>query len=156
FSGKCGLHLVLDWAPEILGGGHTGRYSVDRLDGRDLARMRDAAVRLDGPHVAQAVADLIALLRANGLPFDRFRSPDLGSLDASPDQAVHDAVGDGLSRIEHHPDILEVGEKARAHPRAVHRRLRAIADRYALPWSHWRSALHYTRILNALRLLGVP
>jgi len=48
--------------------------------------------------------------------------------------------------------VGELGSNART----VHRRIERIAERYVLPWSHWRSALHHTRIVQAIRWLGAP
>jgi AraC-like DNA-binding protein len=149
--------VVLEWSPAFAGAPKSGRFEIHRLGARDRARWIAAADAFEADPSVHGVAKLLDAARASGLPFERLSAGDLAS-DAPPlgDQRLAHAMGDALTRLDAHPAIEEVGDALGWNVRTVHRRIAAIAERYVLPWAHWRSALHHTRVVHAIRLLAAP
>lgn len=156
FGGSASRWLVLDWDPAVLGAPFRGAAHIDRLPRQDLSRLEDASEGLTGPDPRAAVTSILAVFRSLGLDFAR-GAPDLAEVPiTTEDERVHAACMDHLWDLEKHPAIGDVVDGLGASERHTHRRITAVAARYRLPWSHWRAALHYTRVLQAVRLLAAP
>jgi hypothetical protein len=155
YAGATCRWLVLDWDPTTMGAKLDGDFRVERLSARDRARLDRAAVALEGPDPATAVAAIVDVLRGWGLPFERPRA-DVGALPDPDDHRLLSVVGDQLSHLRAHPALDDVTERLGWNLRRVNRRVISLADDYHLPWGRWRDALHHTRVLQALRLLAAP
>jgi AraC-like DNA-binding protein len=149
--------LVVDWSPP-LGKPLGGDFSLGRLDRRDRARLIElgrALLQPAGP--AQAVARMLELLRAMGLPLESVTARDLEADETDcHDQRLHQEMGEHLSRLDRHPSIDELSERIAWNHRRIHRHIASSAARHALPWHTWRGALQYARLLRTIQLLGSP
>lgn len=155
YSGERCLWLVMDWDPAACGAGFDGPFAVDRLASRDRSRLERAIAALEGPAPDDAVADVVAALRAAGLAFAPPDEPDAPSAcDAT--QRLQRAINERLSQLDAHPALDDLADELGWNDRRLHRHVNALAKTYRLPWDHWRSALHHTRLLQALRLLAAP
>jgi AraC-like DNA-binding protein len=157
-----GVHtdvLALEWDPKVLGAPHGGAFVVERLASADRARLRDVVAGLRGPDPTSAVLRVFDFLISLGFPL---RRPEAGELRGKPDpreelaMRVHAACSVALSSLPTRPAIEDIVSAFGTNPRQVHRLLGIVAERYRLPWAHWRGALHHMRLAHALRLLSAP
>jgi hypothetical protein len=156
YAGEECRTLIVEWEPAVLGSPITRPFFVERLSKSDLARVCDLWRTCEGPQHDDAVVELIAILRAHGVPLSQVTAGDLAK-DFDPRlQQLATAMTNALSRLEHHPAIEDVVDELGWGARLVNRKIDAYAERYALPYPHWRSALHYTRMMHAVRLLAAP
>jgi hypothetical protein len=157
FAGRVSTTMVVEWDPATAGSPYVGDGTVVIVGGRDCRRLDAASQRLAGPGAARAAADIVDLLRSVGVPLERIRERDLERDRLPADlERLHDSFCERLSRLEQHPAVVEVAGDVGTSVRQVHRLLAGVARRYAMPWGHWRSALHYARMLQAIRLLAAP
>jgi AraC-like DNA-binding protein len=155
-GGSVSRTIVLEWS-ERVGAKAASPLCVDRLDPRSRARLDTLAREIEAGASATALVEIVDLLRAFGLAFARLTRADVEQEIAAPEhQALTDAVARSLSRLDTLPAIDDLQGEVPVTQRTLHRQLGAIADRYALLWGHWRSALHQARVLSALRLLSAP
>ncbi len=152
YAGVVTSRLVVDWDPEIIGARISGPCAIDRVREPERARLRGAARRLASDRPYEAAADVLAILRALGMPFGELEPEAVTADFASLSAALHAR----LSRLEAQPDMEELADELRWNRKRVTRRLATMADHYALPWTHWRTALHSARMLHAMRLLAAP
>ena len=155
FAGPVSSYLVFEWDPACFGVAPPRSFQTTKLDARDLDRVRELALDLEGPHPAVATSSIVALLRANGLALAPVVAGDLVDRTTEADRALTNAVQSHLSRLELHPSIDDVVAELGWSSRHVNRRLAALAKAYSLPWEHWRSSLHQARMMAALRLASV-
>jgi AraC-like DNA-binding protein len=156
YAGEVVRWLVLDWDPEVMGARFAGPASITRLPPRLVQRLARAAERLAGLDGATASADIVDLLRAQGLAFERARGADLAAQSTAAERRLVHVVNERLALLAQHPAIDEVAGDLGVSVRHVHRSMAAAAQRHAMPWTSWRAELHRSRILAALRLLSVP
>lgn len=156
YSGARSLYLALDWDPVAIGGRFVEPVAIERLGPRERERLSGAARALEGLEPERACVEIVDVLRAAGVPFERLTTGDLGLGADETEQALARALGAHLSNLRAHPAIEDLVETLGWSPRLVHRRLAASARRYGVPWEHWRALLHYQRMLSALRLLAAP
>ncbi len=157
FGGATSRLLVLTWDPDALGLPFAGEVRVAPLGRRDRARLDLLSRGLTGPRPAQAIAEIIAVLRAAGVGLAPVTAAQLEAEPvAADDQRVHAAFVEQLGDLERRPAIGELAQRLGTTERHVHRRLRAFGERYATQWTQWRAALHHARILTAVRLLAAP
>ncbi|HEX3344245.1 MAG TPA: hypothetical protein VHS09_06715, partial [Polyangiaceae bacterium] len=98
-------------------------------------------------------------LRTLGFPLRRIEHGELHErLDARAELArrVHAACSTALASLPMRPAMVDVVSALETHPRQIHRLVAAVAERYRLPWAHWRATLHHLRLAHALRLLSAP
>jgi hypothetical protein len=152
-AGHMSSCLAFEWDPAAHGAAFARPFVVDRLERRDIARLANAAVGLDGPDPSRATCEIIEILRAVGLAFDR---PDLRALRGEDDrlQPLQTAISNTLASLERRPTIEDVESGTGWNARRVHRGVEALAKAYKLSWRHWREGLHQARLLHALRLLS--
>lgn len=155
YTGTPCAWITVDWDPALGDGPARGLFEVGRIRAADREHLAAAAAGLDGAGVGDAVVDIFAILRANGLPVERVAGLDLDEAQAT-DQRLQAAVARHLSNLAEKPAIEDVASDLGWNARRVHRRLDAIAAKYAFTFSHWRGSLHYARLLAALRLLSAP
>jgi len=149
--------LVLEWNPVFGGAPEAGRFELARLGPRDHERIAALARTFDRDASVDTMVTLLDIVRSVGVPLERLTRGDVEHGAAQPEQqALADAVTTSLSHLEGLPAIEEVSDALGLPQRTVNRRLRAMADEYNLSWTHWRSALHQTRVLTAIRLLAAP
>jgi transcriptional regulator GlxA family with amidase domain len=113
-----------------------------------------AARALEEERPERAVIAIVDTLRSWGMSFARPSEHDLRELVDPVDDALQHHLSRALSNLAQFPDSNELTSMVGLHPRAFTRRLSALARDYHMPWSHFRSALHHTRIVQALRLLA--
>ncbi len=156
-AGERSCVLILEWRHDVLGAPRVGAFDVAPLGPKDLRRVADIASSFGEAPSASGAVRLLDALRAWGLPFERVTAIDLERRVEEPaNHAVATAVASSLSRLDGLPAIDELGEALAMHSRTLHRKLGALADDYAMPWANWRSALHLTRVLTAMRCLAAP
>jgi AraC-like DNA-binding protein len=156
-AGTTSTVLLVEWSPDFAGAPVVGPFEVARLSDRERERLGVLASAFERFASADAIVETFDLLRALGLPFERLTSADLERARTPREhQDIADAVASSLSRLDALPVIEEVEGALAMSSRTLNRRLGAIADEYALSWEHWRSAVHLTRVLSALRLLAAP
>jgi AraC-like DNA-binding protein len=149
--------LCLSWDPAVLGAPIAGGFAVETLSGRDRSRLQGAAVRLGDARPADAMTEVLSILRSLGVPFAKLEAADLAAHSADADSStLHAAVATTLSRLEQRPALEDLAATLGWNHRFVHRRLSTLAEAYSLPWRHWREALHQARLLHAMRLLSAP
>jgi AraC-like DNA-binding protein len=157
FAGATCRWLVLDWDPAAVGAPYVHGVRVEPVAPRDLARLDEASRRLAGPHAAQAASEIVSLLRAWGLALAPIASRDIeAAAEDAVDGRIQGAFAERLSNLGAHPGISDLVAELGTSERQLSRRIGRIARRYGLPWTHWRAALHHTRLLQALRLLAAP
>lgn len=157
YTGREGVWVVLEWQPAFAGASFEGPFRIESLSPRDRERAMAIARAFEVAPSPQHAAAMLDLLRAAGLPFERLRAADLEAQSAAEtEQRLTDSVMTSLAHLERFPAIEDVVGALGWNARTVHRRLERVAERYVLPWSHWRSALHHTRITQAVRWLGAP
>ncbi len=156
YAGAFSRWIVMDWDPCIVGAPHAGALDLLRLSPLDRARLGAAAREIGSPRSAEASAEIVRVLRSVGLGFERIAPRALDQAPPLAEQELARVFGAQLSNLRAHPAFEDVVSELGWNKRLVHRRLAAIADRYALPWEHWRSALHHQRLASALRLLSAP
>jgi AraC-like DNA-binding protein len=147
--------LALEWDPDVHGAGFEGPFAVGRLARSDLLGLARAAIRLSEPDPSAASAEMIAILRAAGIPFHR-ADPRAWSEEAESLQPLQAVVSKRLAALDERPAIEEVQAALRWNPRRIHRGMGELAKTYGFSWRNWREALHQARLLHALRLLAVP
>lgn len=159
YGGPACRWLTIEWDPALLGVA-PGPVVVDRMPDRDRARFAQLADVLsaggDPRTLAGAMADVLSLLRTFGVGFARVSAADLAHATAAEEQRLHSAVNAHLSQLRAFPAIDDVIDDIGWNARRVHRHVQSMARRYRLPWETWREALHYTRLLQAVRLLAAP
>ncbi len=155
YAGERTSVLVIEWHPEPYGAPAKGRFDHQRLSVRDLERARLASAGLDGPDPTSAVLELVDVLRANGLPLERFERGDLAPTTAD-EQRLARAIDAGLSRLEAFPSIEDVADELGWTTRHVNRRYGELAATLGMTASTWRGLLHHMRLVTAFRLLSVP
>lgn len=155
YAGDRTLLISMEWDPAILGAPIRGSMKTFDVDPRDRPRFVAIAERLFGERPEDALVDLVSLMRANGLPFSPLAAADLVDRSTPGDRRLAAAIDARLSRLDQLPSIEEVSTELGWTPRHVNRRVAAIARDLAIPWPHWRTLLHHSRMLNAMRLVSV-
>jgi hypothetical protein len=155
FAGTRSRCLVIDWEACAVGAAIHNPFRVEAIEPRDLQRIDDASQMLAGPRAAEAVGVILCVLRSWGL--DLAQDIDLGStLEEAADARLYAACGAQLASLAARPAIQDLVDELESNERQVHREIQRIARRYALPFAHWRGALHQARLVQALRLLAAP
>lgn len=151
--------LALEWDPSVVGAAHPGAFAVEQLARADRARLTEVVAALRGPHAVSAVLRVFDFLRGVGFAV---RSPAAAELDEERDaraelaMRVHAACSEALSALSTMPAIQDIVSAFGTNPRRVHRLVGTVAERYRLPWAHWKGALHHMRLAHALRMLSAP
>jgi hypothetical protein len=156
-EGYTGDVLTLEWDPELHAGAHRGRFAVERIASRDLARLHELAAALRSPARSCAVVEIFAVLRATGVSLDPVEKEHL--LTEAPSrklQQLQDAMSERIAALHESPTIEELAERMGWDQRHVNRQMAALRDKYRLPWPHWRERLHGARVLRATQLLSHP
>jgi hypothetical protein len=154
-SGDASRVLIVEWEAEA-GVRIPGDFAVGRMGARDLARLDAAAAAFRVDHSVAAIRTIFQVLRSVGFAFEPAALRELEAPADARDRAVCEACDAQLSRLETYPAVEDVADALGSNARQVNRRLRAMAMRYMLPWSHWRGALRHARMASVLRLLSVP
>lgn len=156
-AGAASRVLLLEWDHRHATRPMSGRFETTRLDARTRARLAVLLERFERDASAALTVEILDLLRALGVPLERLARADLEhDAPAATHRSLASAVARSLSRVDRFPSIDDVEDEVSMNQRTLNRHLRAMAERYALTWAHWRSALHQTRVLTALRLLAAP
>lgn len=154
-SGEASRVLIVEWEAAA-GGPSPEAFTVERFGSRDVARLDEAASALRAEHSAAAVREIFDVLRSFGFAFESSAVRDLEGPEEPRDRAVREAWNGRLSSLDAHPAIEDVAAAVGSSVRQVNRVMGIVARRFALPWSHWRGALHHQRLVNALRLISAP
>jgi AraC-like DNA-binding protein len=155
FVGSVSSYFSLEWDPTTLGAPVGPSFALGRLPALDVARLRELAPQLAGPEPARVTLQIMALLRAAGLPLATVDEGYLADRTSEADRRLSAIVAKHLGNLEQHPAIEDVTAEIGWTARHVNRRLAALAQQYAFPWEHWRASLHHARMLAALRLASV-
>ena len=154
YAGADATWVVLEWRAAFAGPSFAGPFRIEAISARDRLRALELARAFEADPSPERGIAIVDLLRAVGLPFERLTAADLVHETDGTDQRLAESVLKSLSRLDRQPSVDEVAEALGWNVRTLHRRLERAADRYALPWAHWRSALHHARIAQAIRWLG--
>lgn len=155
-------NLLIEWEPGLLGTRQIDPTGPVRLSIRTARRLREMAAELDAigadeVRAAPVIASILALLRAEGLPFDSIEAGDLH--EAVPEQRILlsrsvDALlssGDGL------PGLVDLESTLPWTRRTIHRLLSEFQETYAFHMTGgWRRLLHWWRIPLAAALMSSP
>jgi hypothetical protein len=154
-GGDASLCLAFEWSPDVHGAAFDRPFVVERLAIRDRSRLARAARDLDGDDPTCAAIEIIDVLRAAGMPFDR---PDAVALREGDRrfQPLVAFMSRRLSALHEHPALVDVQDDLGWDARRVRRAIHRMARSYGYSWTHWREGLHQARLLHALRLLAVP
>lgn len=157
YSGAPSLYLVIEWEPGVHGGVFDAPFVVERLDARTLGRVAAAGARLDGPEPAAAISEILALLRAAGAPL---HPVDPRALTTEVDPAwlapLQSALSQTFSSLQEGTAVVDLENALGWNQRQIHRRMSELARTYRFAWGHFREAAHQARLLQAMRVLGVP
>jgi AraC-like DNA-binding protein len=153
YTGRSFRQLLVEWEPAVFGAPHDRDLTMGDLSEADLARLEVAGERaVTEATAAVGIREVLALLRAAGLPFDHVEVP----YEPSPLGTLNAAIATAISSLERSPSIDDIATQLGWNERRVHRAIKALTQHYAIPWTEWRSALHCFRLLNATRLLAAP
>jgi AraC-like DNA-binding protein len=157
YAGEGCAWLCVTWDPTVLGAKVSGRFTLAPLGKAEIARLRATAADLGAGASARAMSGIVSILRAFGVPFAPLSARDIAREGTNADyRALQATAARTLADLRRYPDVEDVASALGWNQRLVARRMRAMANRYSLPWAHWREALHQTRVLQALRLLSAP
>ncbi len=153
YTGTTFHQLLVEWDPAVFGAPHDRALVTGALGRADLRRLALAGERAVNEATAAAgIRDVFALLRAAGVPFDR---ADVRP-EPSPLAALNAAIANAVSMLDRSPSIDDIADQLGWNVRRVHRGIKILTERYAIPWTEWRSVLHCFRVLQSTRLLAVP
>ncbi len=152
--------VSLEWERGWLGGG-LGGVQAGKLhrDGFERVRSIGALIaRAVEPSfaVAAAVAELIALLRADGIPLERCEPRELVEPVAPRDAALSQALDAELSSLGHRPMLVDLREQLAVGPRQLNRLVSSFNRRYGFNASSWLDTRTRRRLMIGANLMTAP
>jgi AraC-like DNA-binding protein len=156
YGGSVLRQVLVEWDPSVFGAPFDRELDLSTLGEEDCARLGDAASRAVGGRGSRsALVELFAILKSAGVPFDSIDESQLPEESADPVvEGLHAAIATQLSALQRYPGSIDLASMLGWNARTMHRRVAELSDAYALPWTHWRSALHSQRMMDATRLLA--
>lgn len=147
--------IVLEWDPDdLFEPGPRGPAQTARLSRAAVERLRALVARSDEGSAAAWVVELLAVLRASGLPLRG--ELDRRALSApAPHATTYGALGDALARLDAQPTLTELAETLGVTERQAHRRLAELLRDYGVPFDGWRDFVNESRIEWTLQVLSV-
>lgn len=152
------VNLMIEWEPGFWSTRLLPPHGPFAFDGRTLARLRRAAAPLylecsDTRRAAAAIAEIVAILRAEGFPFDPVDGGDLSAplppwmapLSAALDRSFSD-----LARATHQDLQDRLGWSAAT----LRRRLAAFRTRFSYKTTHFKGMLRLRRLVVGTALMG--
>jgi AraC-like DNA-binding protein len=154
-QGADALYLSIEWDARLLGTRMLGDSSSASLTARGLARLTETSLGI--AEVADAtttIADVLAQLRAEGLPFDVLETADLVESTDPMLRRLGGAMGDALSRLSDNPASVDLELAFGASRRTVVRMVEAFLRRYRLNGTSWRPFRDRWRLVAAAALMS--
>ena len=141
--------VAIEWTPGTIGGAAL-QPTCGRLDGDlpEVSRLARTMVGTDQPETAAHLfAEMLALLRGFGAPFEAAES---GALIETIPEAIRKlslALDATLTRLEANPMIVDLHALLGVSPRQLQRLVTAFNARYGFNSSGWRDTLNRRRLL---------
>lgn len=163
FRYESAVALAIEWAPGLLGTRLVEPEVSGRLAPASLERLRRIAAsglwddRQEVAGTARCTAELLAILRAEGLPFDPIDAGDLQEPLPSWIPALARAEMDMLSNLERRPAFQDLEQRLGWSPRTIQRRFMEFNERYAFHHGGgWRETLLKWRLVTGAMFMSVP
>lgn len=162
FRYESAVALVIEWEPGLLGTRLVEPARSGRLAPSALRELRRLAVQLgdrsrDAAAASLHVAELLAILRAEGLPFDPIDADSLREPVPSWMTALTRAEAELLSALDRRPAFSDLEQRLGWSARTIQRRLIEYNERFAFHHGGgWRETLHKWRLVSGAILMSVP
>jgi AraC-like DNA-binding protein len=153
------LHLTIEWDPQLLGTSVFKQSLSASLTVRTLAHVNEVSEKIaladaETTHVPSAIADILARLRAEGLPFEPLEASDLVERTDPTMCRLSTVMGAALSRLSQNPASVDLELAFGASRRTIGRLVETFLHRYRLNGSSWRPFRDRWRLVAAAVLMS--
>lgn len=154
-------YLLFEWEPGLLGTRLVQPGGLGTLSPAALALVREAALPLAQSRSVDLVSGglerILAILRAEGLPFDPVDADSLQEPVPPWAVALSSALDRTLSSLPGKPRLIDMEQALGWSDRQILRRLREYQIRFAChPTGGWRDLQRWWRLPIGVALMGVP
>lgn len=152
------VNLTLEWEPGFLGSRLLDPGDGIRFSQRNLRRLQRAAAPLQRDDVSnceasRCIRELVALLRAEGLPFDEAALEDVAEEVPEWMRAISGALDHSLSDLAR-SSVLDLQGILGWSSATVRRRLSEFRTHFSYKTIRFREILHLRRLVTGAALLG--
>lgn len=153
--------LIIEWNPDSLAGAGTRAGDWGPISRRALLRLRRLVGRFEEVRSGavageELAASILAVLQAEGLPFETLEAADLREETPPWERALLQAVDTVLDELPQGPAILDLEDRLGWSRRKIQRRFAELHRRYRYHSSGWRDLLHRVRLSQGSTLLSAP
>lgn len=152
--------IAVEWEPGTLGGTVSSGVDCGRLDAIAFARVARTATELESCNeplrASLLLAEVVALLRAFGGPFDPVRAGDLIEPVTAPVVRLSRALDAVLSSLERSPTMVDLDDVLELSARQINRAVAQFNERYGFNASGWRDTRNRRRLLVGATMMTAP
>lgn len=154
--------LIVEWEPGMLGTRLTESTSAARLCPVAVRRLRELAAPLiqTGTSPAQSaavIAEIVELMRAEGIPFDPVEPEDLVEELPPYFAPLSRALDNALTSLVEQPSLLDLERVLGLSERQVQRQLLRFNEHYTIHASgRWRDLIRWWRLPMGATLMSTP
>jgi AraC-like DNA-binding protein len=147
--------LVIEWDHDgAFGAERRGAPRCSRLSASDTEALRALTDRMTVTPAARWVRDLVAQLRALGLPAPR--APDLALSTPPHAERLYRALGHTRESMQRQPSLSELADQLGLSERQVRRGLARLDGELGMAIHGWRDFLSDARLAWGQQLLSIP